>query len=119
MGGQSRTDGWIPKMSYRLFNINFNNSFRIYLVLMVEHNPGRRLISLAERMKEATHDLLQRGGKMKTRAPDHPSPVRDMRSVYDTGCGKRKGFDANGVNTTTLRAPTAAPLSNKLYRLKN
>ena len=55
---------------------------------------------------------------MRTRALDRPSLVRDMRSVYDTGCGKRKLPDARGV-TTRARASQVAPLSTKLYTLKN
>ena len=78
---------------------------------------------MAEGIKKATHGLLQRGGKMRTRAPDHPSPVRDMRSVYSTGCGKRKRYDAKGATTTTTTTarspPVAGPRSTKLHKLKN
>ena len=63
---------------------------------------------MVEGIKEATHTLLQRGSKMRTRAPDHPSPVRDTRNVHDTGCRKRKRSDAKGV-TTRARA-RAAPV---------
>ena len=80
----SRAHEWTPKLSSRLFNVNFNNAYRIYLALMEEYNLGRRLISMAQGIKEATHALLQRGSKTRTRAPDHPSPVRDMKSVHDT-----------------------------------
>ena len=68
LGGQSRTHEWTPKMSCRLFNVNFNNSYRIYLVLMEKKNPGRRPIPMAERIKGATHGLLQTGSKMGTQA---------------------------------------------------
>ena len=67
-------------------------------------------------IKEEAHVFLQRGEKMRTRASDHPSPVRDVTCVYDTGCGKRRRSDANGLTaaaaattttttTTTRRAP--------------
>ena len=87
---------------------------------MAEHNPGRRPVSLVESIKESTHFLLQRRGKTRTRAPDHPSQVREMKSFYNTGCVKRKrSGDTNGVATPTPKAPPAAPPSTKLYRLKN
>ena len=53
---------------------------------------------MAEGIEEATHGLLQTGNKMRTRAPDDPSPVRDMTSVYDTGCWKRKKIGHKGSN---------------------
>ena len=84
--------------------MNFNNLHRIYLALMAKRNPGRRLVSKANGIKVAMHALLQRGSKMRTHAPDHSSPVRDMRSVYDTWCGKRKRLDSKGATTTTTTA---------------
>ena len=120
LGGQSRSHGWTPKLSCRLFNMNFNNSYRIYLSLMEKHNPGRRPVTMAEGIKEATHALLQRGSKMRTRAPEHPSPVRDLRNVHDTGCGKRKRSDAKGVTTRSkARAPPVEDVSSMLYKLRN
>ena len=88
--------------------MNFNNLHRIYLALMEKHNPGRRPVTMAHRIKEATHALLQRGIKMRTRAPEHPSPVRDLKNVHDTGCGKRKRLDAKGVTTRSIAR--AAPV---------
>ena len=62
--------GWTPKLSFRLFNMNFNNSYMMYLVLMENHNMGRILVSMAKGMKETTHGLLQRGSKTRTPAPE-------------------------------------------------
>ena len=92
----------------------------MYLALIEKHNLGRRPVSLAEGIKEGTHALLRRGGKTRTRAPDHPSTVRDIRGVYNTGCGKRKRSDARIVTPPPRpRAPPAVPLRTKLYRLTN
>ena len=118
LGGQSRMHVWTPKLSSRLFNLNFNNSYRINLALMTEHNPGRIPGSLVEGIKEAIDALLQRGIKTRTRAPDHPSPVMDMRSVYNTECGKRKRSDAKGV-TIAITLPPVTGLSTKLHKLRN
>ena len=119
LGGQSRTHGWIPKLSCRLFNTNFNNSFRIALPLIEKHNPGRRPVTISEGIKEATRALLQRGNNMRTQAPDHPSPVRDTTSVCDTGCGKRKRLDPKGIITTTPKAVPVESVSTKAYKLRN
>ena len=90
------------------------------MALMEKHNPGQRPISMTEGIKEATYGLLQRGSKMRTQAPDHPSPVRDMRNVHDTGCGKRKRLDAKGVTTRSkARAAPVEYVSSKLYKLRN
>ena len=63
--------------------------------------------------------LLQRGSKMRTRTPDHPSPVRDMACVYDTGCGRRKMLDAKGVTTRTRARVPVKYVNTKLYKLRN
>ena len=48
LGGQNRTHGWTPKLSFILFNTNFNNLYRIYLTLIEKQsgketgNDGRR-----------------------------------------------------------------------------
>ena len=86
---------------------------------MEKHNPGRRPVTMAQGIKEAAHALLQRGSKMRTRAPDHLSPVRDMTCVYDTGCGKRKRSDARGVTTRPrARVGLVEYVSIKLYKFE-
>ena len=58
--------------------------------------------------------------KTRKRAPDHPSPARDMTSVYDTGCGKRKRFGAKGVTTRSMaRAASVEGISSQLYKLRD
>ena len=69
-----------------------------------EAQSRKELATMAQGIKEATYGLLQRRSQMRTRAPDHPSPVRDMKSVYYTGCGKRKRSDSKGVITRTMAA---------------
>ena len=59
LGRQSRTHGWTTKLSCSLFNMNFNNVYRIYLALMAEHNPGKRLVSMAKGIKEADYGFLK------------------------------------------------------------
>ena len=105
-------------MSCRLFNVDFNNTYRIYLTLIGKHNPGRSLVIMAEGIKEATHALLQRGSKMRPRGPDYPLSIWDMRSVYNTGCGKGERCDMEGVTIRSRAAPLEV-ISSKLYISRN
>ena len=86
LAGQSRTHGWTPKLSLRLFNMSLNDAYRIYLALMEKHNPLRRRLSLSEGIKETAHSLLQHGLVMSKQAPENSSPVRGLRNVHDSGC---------------------------------
>ena len=56
---------------------------------------------------------------MRKRAPDHPSPVRNMTSVYDTGFGKRERSDAKVITTTIPRAAPVEDVSTKASKLRN
>ena len=51
---------------------------------------------------------------MRARATNHPSPVRGMTNVHDTGCGKRKRSDAKEVTTATSRAAPVEYISTEL-----
>ena len=56
---------------------------------------------------------------MRIRAPSHPSPISDMRCIYNTGCGKRKRSDAKGITTTAPRAAPVEDIRSKLHKLRN
>ena len=99
--------------------MNFNNSYRIHLSLMEKYNPGRRPTTMVEGIKKAARAFLQRGSKVRMQAPSHPSQVRDMTSVYDTGCRKRERSDAKGLTTTTPRAAPLEDVSSERYKLRN
>ena len=45
---ESKKHEWNLKLSLRLFNMNFNSAYRIYLALMVQHNSGRMPFLLSE-----------------------------------------------------------------------
>ena len=40
--GDSKTHGWTPKLSFRLFNMTLNNSYRIYTCLHKYHHQQKR-----------------------------------------------------------------------------
>ena len=57
---------------------------------------------------------------MRKRALDHPSPVRDVTSVYDTRYGKRKRSNAKGITIMSMtRAAPVEVVSSQLYKLRN
>ena len=86
--------------------MNFNNTYRIYSIALIEnHNPGRTPLSLLEGIKEASHMLLlQQRKEGRNQAPEHPASVRDLRDVHDSGYGRKKRKDANGVVHTRQRS---------------
>ena len=94
--GQSKARSYL-----QLFNMNFNNIYRIHMALMEKSNQGSCPLSMAEGIKKVPRAFLQRGEKVRKRAPDHPPTVRHIACVYDTGYGKRKRTNAKGVTTTT------------------
>jgi len=55
LGGNSKSHGWAPKLSYRFFNMGLNNLYCVYVIIHGLHNPGRRLMTMPEATKEATH----------------------------------------------------------------
>ena len=94
---QSQKHGWSPKLSLRLFNMNFNNTYKICIALMKEHNPGRRCLQMSEEIRESEHTFLQRRDSIRKKRPEHPSPLQSMKNAHDTGHGREKRTDAKGV----------------------
>ena len=116
LSGQSRKHGWSPKLSLRLFNMNFNNTYKIYMALMKKHNPGRRCLQMSEGITESAHAFLQRGASMRQRTAEHPSPVRNMNNAHDTGRGRKNRADAKGV---VCVGRTTSKVSTKMSTLRN
>ena len=44
---------------------------------------------------------------MRMRAPDYPSSVRDTKSVYNTGCGK-KNISRKGTSNNKVKGKVSA-----------
>ena len=58
------------------------------------HNEGKRCLQMLEGIRESAHAFLQRGDSMRKQSPAHPSPLRSMKNVHDTGHGRKKRTDA-------------------------
>ena len=100
--------------------MNFNNAYMIYLVLMEKHNPGRKRLSLFERIKESAHFLLQEGPKTRKQKPEHLSPVRDLRNIHDRGCRTKKRKCTKGAVSAERSFPSIPVLHlTKLSKLKS
>ena len=80
-----------PKLSLRLFNVNFNNTYRIYIAFTEKHNFGSWQLLISEGIKESTHAFLKREETTRKGAPEYLSPVKDIANVHDNGCRKKKG----------------------------
>jgi len=96
--------------------MNFNNTYKIYMRLMKLHNETRRCLEMSEGIRESAHAFLQQGASMRKQRPDHPSPLRCMRNVDDTGYGRKKQTDAKGV---VCVGRTIAKVSTKLSKLRH
>ena len=56
---------------------------------------------------------------MRKQAPEHPSPVRDLRNVHDSGSRRKKRKDAKGEVSAERSPPIMQVLdSTKLSKLK-
>jgi len=96
--------------------MNFNNTYKIYMRLMTLHHERKRCLIMSEGIRESAHAFLQRGDSMKQRTAEHPSPLRCMRNVHDTGYGKKKRTDAKGYVSV---GRTAVKGSSKKSVLRN
>ena len=119
MGGHSKTHNWAPKLTMRYFNMNFNNSMKIYNVLTAEHTPHRRTLFMPDCISELSHALMQHGKDMRVRAPDHPDHKRDIKNAFDTGSGQKIRSDAKGFvscSRNPVRPPAKLKTLNNLQR---
>ena len=83
---------------------------------MKEHYPGKRCLQMSEGIREAAHAFLQQGDSMRKQRPEHPSAVRCMKNVHDTGYGRKKRADAKGFVAV---GRTAVKGSTKMSTLRN
>ena len=72
---------------------------------------------MPEAMQEATHTLLQRGPKMRTRDAVHPPPVRDLTNAFDTHARAFRMDAKGGVsNSSQVRVGEGANRPHDLKR---
>jgi hypothetical protein len=84
--------GWGPKLAARFFNMNLNNTYKMYCLLYKEHHPKRKAMKLKPCINNLTQSLLQEGEEMKQRgvgAP--PSASKNLDSSFSPM--KAEAFD--------------------------
>ena len=119
MGGHSKTHNWAPKLTMRYFNMNMNNAFQVYCLLVKKHTPTRRVLAMPEAINELAHALMQCGEAMRTRKAEHPMHLRDMTNVFDHGTGRAVRSDAKGfIARRTVQLPTTNTISHLLEKQK-
>ena len=59
--------GWMPQLATCHFNMNINNTYRIYCYLFKKHHPGQVAMPLKECIHNLTHLLLQQGAPLRKR----------------------------------------------------
>ena len=80
----SKKHGWAPKLSFRYFNVNLNNSYKYFEILHRLHSPHFKKPTMPEAVREAAHAMLQKGETMRKLAPIHPPFKRDLTNAFDT-----------------------------------
>ena len=97
--------------------MNLNNAYLVYKILHKEYNADRRMMTMPEAMKEATHVLLQTCDNMRTLDAVHPPSRRDMTNAYDSTTrafrSDCKGGTTSNNNIRQGAGAIASPLSCK------
>jgi len=102
--GGSKSHGWTPKLSFRLFNMTLNNAYKIYRTLHKRHHQsdphvGRRLkpLTMDQAVEAVCWSFLQKGEAVRTRKATHPPPTRNLQFVMDINGGNKIRTDIEGT----------------------
>jgi len=91
---ESHLNGWGPKIAARYFNIDINNSYKVYTFLYNKHHNPDNVMPSKQCIQNSTHSVLQQGYLMRQRrvgAP--PSAVKDI-TTYVCSDGKQVRSDS-------------------------
>jgi hypothetical protein len=76
---ESHLHGWPPKLAARYFNMNINDSNKMFCFLYKKYNPGQVVMPIKEAVHNLTHSFLQRGDQMRQRGYGaSPSARKDI-----------------------------------------
>jgi hypothetical protein len=86
--------GWSPNLAARYFNMNINNSNKVFCFLYKKYHPGQVVMSIKEAVHDLTHSFLQRGDPMRWRGYDaSPSATKDI-TTSSSNEGKQVRIDS-------------------------
>ena len=76
---ESHLHGWPPKLAARFFNMNINNTNKVFVFLYMKYHPGQVVMPVREGIHNLTHSLLQKGDDMRQRkCGPPPSATKDI-----------------------------------------
>jgi hypothetical protein len=76
---ESHLHGWPPKLAARYFNVNINNSNKVFCFLYKKYHRGQVVMPIKEAVHNLTHSFLQRGDPMRQRGYGaSPSATEDI-----------------------------------------
>ncbi|OEU10812.1 hypothetical protein FRACYDRAFT_246682 [Fragilariopsis cylindrus CCMP1102] len=100
---ESHLHGWNPNLAACYFNMNLNNSYKIYKWLYNKYHPGWKVMPpLKPCINNLTHSLLQQGLKMRQRCTGAPpSATKNL----DSSCSG----DSQKVQSDSVRQSFPSP----------
>ena len=94
--GGSKTYGWTPKLSFRLFNMTLNNAYKIYHTLHKRHHQSDphvdchlKLSTIDQVVEAVCWSFLQKRPAVRTRIAKYPPPTRNPHFVMNINGGKK------------------------------
>ena len=106
LGGESHLHGWSPKLAARLFNMNLNNAYRIYCVLIAQQSGRQKPKEMRDCITAVAHMLLQTGDSMRKRSSGSPPSAVKVDSH-----GRKVRSDAKGQFVCTSPQGRNHPLT--------
>jgi hypothetical protein len=119
---ESHLHGWPPQLAARYFNMNINNSKKVFGFLYKKYHPTQVVMPLKEGIHNLTHSLLQRGDDMRLRkCGPPPSATKDI-ATSSSQEGRKVQTDsvqqahipiyANGTGAVHASSPQAIDYSS-------
>ena len=102
--GILKKHNWSPKINRRYYNIHCGNAGTYYERTCFLFTPDHRQLGAKERMTDLVHHLCAVGEPMRTHVPRHPSILRDLTRVFNSGAGRKIRTDALGICDSVKRA---------------
>ena len=108
--GQSKCHNWSPKINKRYFNIHDGNASLYYKRACALYTPDKRRLGTKEQMADLAHYLCTCGESMRSYVPRHPTVLRDLSRVFNSGAGRRFKNTVTGI--------THGPAMTKVARIR-
>jgi hypothetical protein len=91
---ESHLHGLPPKLAAHYFNMNINNSKKLFCYLYKKYHPGQVVMPIKESIQNLTHSLLQRGDDMRQRKCGPPPSAKNDISSSSSQEGRKVRTDS-------------------------